>query len=825
MVLVGASFFRRWGKKGKLAVLSPYRVLDLTDERGQLAGATLADLGAEVILIEPRDGSRSRRLPPFVAGREGDPEASLWFWSYNRGKRSISMNLDDPTDRGLFLELAATADIVLESDRPGAMAERGLGYDVLAAANPGIVVTSISPFGQSGPKADWAATDLTVAAAAMVPKMTGDEDRAPLRVPLPQTFLHASAEAAGATLIALHERNRSGKGQHVDVSAQQSFMQASQSMVMCHLYNSPETTRMSGGAAVGPFRIRLRSPAADGFVSITILFGEAIAPFSSRLFEWIHEEGMCSDSDLEIDWVNFVEGVTTGRIGLGEYDRIQDVAAEFSATKTKAELLSTAIERRLLIVPICNAQEVSELGQYAERDFWREIECPDVGPVRFPGPMAKFSATPLDISRPPPVIGQDNGKIKTRVVEPTSVAEADPTAPLSDVKILDLMWVMAGPAATRVLADWGATVVRVESSHKLEGARTFQPLLNNEGGSENSGLFQNLNAGKLGLTVAMDNPEARELILDLVRWADVVCESFSPKAMAGWNLTYEDLRAVKPDIIMTSSCLFGQDGPMSHLAGFGTMGASMSGFYEMTGWPDRDPAGVAGAYTDYVAPRYLEIAILAALDHRHRTGEGQYIDLSQAEASMNFLTPHLLGWTVNGQLAPKIGNADPSMLPHGIHRCSGDDEWVAVSCENDQQWRRLCDLLDFPAEWSEADLAGRRVLETEIESAIEAWTSTRGGLEVHSSLQTIGVPAHAVPDSIGVSSDPQLEHRNHFRQAPHGEHGSMWIEGTRFCMSRSVDTIRAAAQTLGQHTFDVLEGILGYDADRISELAVAGILE
>ena len=822
---MGASFFRRGGKGGELAVLSPYRVLDLTDERGQLAGATLADLGAEVILIEPRDGSRSRRLPPFVAGREGDPEASLWFWSYNRGKRSISMNLDDPTDRGLFLELAASADIVLESDRPGAMAERGLGYDVLAAANPGIVVTSISPFGQSGPKADWAATDLTVAAAAMVPKMTGDEDRAPLRVPLPQTFLHASAEAAGATLIALHERNRSGRGQHVDVSAQQSFMQASQSMVMCHLYNSPETTRMSGGAAVGPFRIRLRSPAADGFVSITILFGEAIAPFSSRLFEWIHEEGMCSDSDLEIDWVNFVEGVTTGRIGLGEYDRIQDVAAEFSATKTKAELLSTAIERRLLIVPICNAQEVSELGQYAERDFWREIECPDVGPVRFPGPMAKFSATPLDISRPPPAIGQDNGKITTRVVEPTSVAEADPTAPLSDVKILDLMWVMAGPAATRVLADWGATVVRVESSHKLEGARTFQPLLNNEGGSENSGLFQNLNAGKLGLTVAMDNPEARELILDLVRWADVVCESFSPKAMAGWNLTYEDLRAVKPDIIMTSSCLFGQDGPMSHLAGFGTMGASMSGFYEMTGWPDRDPAGVAGAYTDYVAPRYLEIAILAALDHRNRTGEGQYIDLSQAEASMNFLTPHLLGWTVNGQLAPKIGNADPSMLPHGIHRCSGDDEWVAVACENDQQWRRLCDLLDLPAEWSKADLAGRRVLETEIESAIEAWTSTRGGLEVQSSLQTIGVPAHVVPDSIVVSSDPQLEYRNHFRQAPHGEHGSMWIEGTRFCMSRSVDTIRAAAPTLGQHTFDVLEGILGYDADRISELAVAGILE
>ena len=806
-------------------MLSPYRVLDLTDERGQLAGATLADLGAEVILIEPPDGSRSRRLPPFVAGREGDPEASLWFWSYNRGKRSISLDLDDPADQANFLELVAGADIVLESDRPGAMAERGLGYDVLSAVNPGIVLTSISPFGGSGPKADWAATDLTVAAAAMVSKMTGDEDRPPLRVPLPQAFLHASAEAAGATLIALHERNRSGRGQHVDVSAQQSFMQATQSMALCHLYNSPETTRMSGGAAVGPFRIRLRSPAADGFVSTTILFGEAIAPFSTRLFDWIHEEGMCDDSDLEIDWIDFVEGVTTGRIGLGEYDRIQDVAAEFSATKTKAELLATALERRLLVVPICNVQEVSELHQYAERDFWRHIECPHVGTVQFPGPMAKFSATPLDVSLPPPAIGQHNNQIEPRVAGKVTVAEEAPAAPLSDVKILDLMWVMAGPAATRVFADWGATVVRVESSHKIEGARTFQPFLNDEGGSENSGLFQNLNAGKLGLTVAMDNPEARDLILDLVRWADVVCESFSPKAMAGWNLTYEDLRAVKPDIIMTSSCLFGQDGPMSELAGFGTMGASMSGFYEMTGWPDRDPAGVMGAYTDYVSPRYLEIAILAALDHRRRTGEGQYIDLSQAEASMNFLTPYLLGWTVNGQLAPRIGNADPSMVPHSIHSCSGDDEWVAVACENDEQWHSLCDLLEFPPDWGGLDLAGRQVLKEDIEAAIGAWTSTREGSEVHSTLQAIGVPAHAVQDSTAIAGDPQLQHRNHFREASHGEHGSMWVEGTRFSMSRSADTVRDAAPTLGQHTFDVLEQVLGYDADHIAKLAVAGVLE
>jgi crotonobetainyl-CoA:carnitine CoA-transferase CaiB-like acyl-CoA transferase len=811
-------------------MLSTYRVLDLTDERGQLAGMMLSDLGAEVILVEPPSGSRSRTVGPFVEGQEDNREASLWFWSYNRGKRSITLDLDSEEGQSEFKALAAGADIVIESSDVGQMASRGLSYEDLSALNPQLVVTSISGYGQNGPKATWGATDLTVAAAGMQMGLQGDDDRAPLRIPLDQSFLHASAEAGAATLIALHERNRSGVGQHVDVSAQQALTAATQSVALAHLYNAQEAGRMSGGAKLGPFKIRLRSPAADGFVSATILFGEAIGPFGQRLFEWIHEEGECEDSDLEIPWINFVEGVMTGKIPMGEYDRIQDVAAAFTSKRSKEELLNEALTRRLLIVPIANVGDVAEEPHYAERDYWRDIDIPNQGSVTFPGPSAKMSATPLAIEEPPPLLGEGNEGLRDAPARELQTQSAKTTSdgtalPLSDVNVLDLQWVMAGPASTRVLADWGANVVRVESSHKVETARTIQPFLNDEGGADNGGLYQNMNAGKMGLALDMSKPEAREVILDLVKWADVVCESFSPKAMQNWGLGYEDLKKINPSIIMTSSCLFGQDGPLSSLAGFGTMGASMSGFYAMTGWPDRDPAGVMGAYTDYVSPRFLTAAIMAAIDHRDRTGEGQYIDVSQAEAAMHFLTPAILDYRINGREPQPVGNDHPSMFPHGNYPSAGEDKWVAIACQDDAQWAATCQVMGLSEQLHNLGCEQRRAHREEIEDAIGTWTSQRSGAETQELLQEQGVPAHRVQMSDDLAEDAQLEYRQHFRHVDHMTNEKMWVEGTRFSMSRSRDDITDAGPSYGQHTFEVLEGILGYDADRVAELAVAGVLE
>ena len=816
-------------------MLSGYRVLDLSDERGQLAGQTLTDLGAEVILVEPPGGSRSRRVGPFVDGHEGDPENSLWFWSYNRGKRSIVLDLDDATDRDRLLDLAATADLVIDSAEPGVMAGRGLAYDDLAAINPGLVHTSITAFGQTGPKASWQATDLTIAAAGMHMAMMGDLDRPPLRVPLDQAFLHASAEAAAASLIALRERKLSGRGQHVDVSAQQCILQATQSYCLAHPLGGAPVQRGSGAVSLGPFNVRLRSQAADGYVSNTILFGEAIAPFSQRLFEWIHAEGECSDEDLDFPWVDFPMEVMAGNIPPSEYDRIQDVAEAFTATRTKAHLLEEALKRRLLLVPITTVEDVVNEPQYEAREFWRHIEMPSVdGPIRVPGPLAKYSATPLVIESPPPTIGADTEALLADTSRRPEVAvdgvEPDRTGqPLEGLKILDFMWVMAGPASTRVLADQGATVVRIESSIRVETARTIGPFINDEGGAENSGLFNNMNAGKLGITLDVNNPASRRVIEDLVQWADVVTESYSPKAMKAWGLDYESLKAIKPDLIMASTCLFGQSGPLSSLAGFGTMGASMSGFYAMTGWPDRDPAGVAGAYTDYIAPKYLTAALLAALEHRDRTGEGQYIDMSQAEASMAFLTPAVLDYVVNDRQAPSPGNRHPQMAPHGAFpTATGDGEeqqWLTIAITDDDRWQALCQHADLGDELAGLDLAGRKAREDELEATIGAWTMKHDGYQLQEQLQAAGIAAHMVQASSELVDDPQLVHRQHFREVAHADHGTFWVEGPRFSMSRSTTDISDAGPSLGQHTFDVLLGILGYDDETLGEVAAAEVLQ
>ena len=535
----------------------------------------------------------------------------------------------------------------------------------------------------------------------------------------------------------------------------------------------------------------------------------------------------------------------SGRIPVDEYARIQEVAAQFTATKTKAELQQVALDRRLLMVPVATVADVADSEQYRERDFWRTIDVPSAGTqVRFPGPFARFTETPMTIDRPAPTLGADSAEVLGEIesggtassgsgdgATPPVVADTpdnsdgDGGGALSGLKILDFMWVMAGPAATRVLADNGAQVIRIESATKIEAARTIQPFLNNEGGAENSGLFQNMNAGKMSITLDMSKPESRDVVRDLVQWADVVCESFSPRAMRDWGLGYEDLKAIKPDIIMASSCLFGQSGPLSSLAGFGTMGASLSGFYDVTGWPDRDPAGCFGAYTDYISPRFLSTAILAAVDHRDRTGQGQYIDLSQAEASISFLAPAVLDYTVNGVEAERPGNRHRSLAPHAVFPANGDDLWVAIVCENDEQWRALCDTVGLDAAFAELDLAGRKAREDEIEELIGAWTATRERADIQEELQAKGIACHQVQNSADLASDPQLVHREHFIHGEHAENGAMYVEGTRFKLSRTPGEVTQAGPTIGQHTFDVLLGVLGYDDERLSELVIAGVLE
>jgi benzylsuccinate CoA-transferase BbsF subunit len=399
--------------------------------------------------------------------------------------------------------------------------------------------------------------------------------------------------------------------------------------------------------------------------------------------------------------------------------------------------------------------------------------------------------------------------------------------PLDDVKVVDFMWALAGPGTTRTLADYGATVVRIESANRVDGARTVGPFLDNKPAHDGSGLFGTYNAGKLGLALDLNKPQARGVVLDLVRWADVVCESFSPKAMRAWRLDYESLREVKPDLIMLSSCLMGQTGPMSKFIGFGNMAAAVAGFYHLCGWPDRPPSGPFGAYTDYIAPRFGAISVLAALDYRRRTGQGQYIDQSQAESALHFLTPALLECAANARIEQGIGNADPNYAPHGVYPALGDDRWIAITCKTDQQWRSLCTVMDrgnLASHQAFATLAMRHQNRDQLDHIISEWTR---GLTAHDAevlLQQSGIPASAVQDSNDVSHDPQLAARRYLAEIEHPVCGKTVVEGPRFLLSRTPAMIARPAPSVGGDNQHVVETILGYDQDRISELVAAGVL-
>jgi len=392
-------------------VLTPYRVLDLSTERGLLCGQILGDLGADVIKVEPPGGSPARRLGPFYQDQP-HPDRSLYWWAYNRNKRSITLDIDTSEGQAILRRLVGKAHFFIESDTPGSLAKRGLGYTDLALINPALVYVSITPFGQDGPKANYTDSDLIILAASGPLVVSGDDDRPPVRVIVPQAYLHASAQAAAAALIAHHERQRSGQGQHVDVSAQQAAAQATQSNILAAPLGEVEMQRMAGGVKIGPLKVRLIWPTKDGYVSITYLFGSAMGPFTRRLMEWVYEEGFCDEATRDKDWIAFGSLFFGDPQAIAEYERLKQVVENFTVSKTKAELLQGALERVLLIAPITTIEEVVHSEQLAARGYWTAVAHPELGrSFRYPGPFAKFSAAPISYRHRPPTVGEHNREV------------------------------------------------------------------------------------------------------------------------------------------------------------------------------------------------------------------------------------------------------------------------------------------------------------------------------------------------------------------------------------------------------------------------------
>jgi crotonobetainyl-CoA:carnitine CoA-transferase CaiB-like acyl-CoA transferase len=402
--------------------------------------------------------------------------------------------------------------------------------------------------------------------------------------------------------------------------------------------------------------------------------------------------------------------------------------------------------------------------------------------------------------------------------------------PLAGLKVADFSWVVAGPLVGRALADFGATVVRIESSTRVETARMMQPFYDGTPGPENSALYGTCNAGKLGVTLDLKSAAGRAVAHDLIRWADVVVESYAPGQMAKWGLDYEAVRADNPALIMLSTSLMGQSGPSAKLAGYGNIGASLSGYQDLVGWPDRPPIGPFGPYTDFVGPRISLVLLLAALDQRRRTGAGCYLDVAQSEIGVLLLSPQLADYFHRGTVAQRRGNADERFAPHGVFACradAGGDRFIAIAACTDEQWRELADEIGGPelaADPRFSTAEDRLAAAKELEQAVADWAVDRAADEVEARLQRRGVPAHVCSTSADWSSDPQLAHRQHLRTLPHPAFGTATVEGPRYLLSETPGVVGGPAPRLGQDNEFVLRTLLGYSEASYDRLNVSGVL-
>ena len=782
----------------------------------------LGDLGADVIRVEPPGGSPARQAAPRLPDApEGD--GSLQFYAYNRNKRSIVLALQDTKERETFLDLVASADFVLESGPGSELEAAGISFETLKSAQPQIVHVKLTPFGVDGPYADLIATDLTLAAMGGAVSLQGVPERAPVRISVPQVWRHAGSEMAVAALIAHARMRQTGQPQFVDVSAQCAMTWTMLGGMGASAIQGRDFERQGSNLQLGQLTLPLVFECLDGHV-VSIPTGRLM----EVLVPWMVSEGVVGPSWGELDWTNFEARLLAGETLPHTADEILEALRRYLKLHSKDDLFQRALDAGATIAPVKTVADLLDFPHLEARGFWQERTLPGGSKVRVPGPFAR-APEPLRRKRDAPSVNEHGEEIRTELAlrsparQPVDAAGGE--LPFAGLKVADFSWIGVGPMTARYLADHGATVVRVESESRPDNLRGVGPYKDGVPGWNRSHFFGNMNSSKLGLALDLKQPLAVEAAKRLIAWADVYVESFTPGVVDQLGIGYEVARGLNPGIVMLSTCLMGQDGPAASMAGYGYHAGAIAGFYEVTGWPDLSPDGPWMAYTDTVAPRFTTSTLMAAIDHARRTGEGRRIDGAQFEMGLQFLAPEILEYQTDGYMATRMGNRDRRAAPHGVYPCAGSDQWCAVAIESSEQWHALQRTLGPPSGLEKQDLdtlEDRLASHDELDAWISAWTKQRTPSQVMKELQAAGVPAGSVLRGQDLLDDPQYAHRGFHRYLEHPEMGNIPYAGHQFRIAGYESGPLTPAPCLGEHSFDVLQGLLGMSDEDIAELVAAG---
>jgi len=786
--------------------LSGIRVLELSGRWTGFCGRLLSDLGAEVLLAETPEGSVARRSGPFLSGEPG-LDRSLSFWYDNAGKSGRTFNINVQPDRERLLQLVQSCDIVVESCPPGGLDEAGLAYEALRRINPALIIASITGFGQTGPYSGYKSCGLVASAAGGQMYSCGLPGRQPLQPCGDQPYRLASLFAACGVLIALRQREHTGRGQHIDISLQEAAAAALEHVTVQYFHDKVVARRsgsLQWNAAADLF------PCRDGYILLT----------------------------FNREWDTLVEllGQRDMAAGLGQpawrdedYRRlhiedIQEVLTFWTCQHDTDELFWLGQDMRFPWAPVGSIADVLHNTQLQARKFFVPASHPLAG-HGFQAPRPVLHQLCMGGFLNPPAVGSPEGAPLQGNKEQQGNGSSNPPAagaaegmPLQGIRVLDFTWMLAGPYATRLLADFGAEVIKVQSRQTATGAEDNQ-----------TAYFSAWNRNKLGITLNLFRPEARDIVIDLVKKCDVVMENFTPRVMRNWGLDYEQLKKVNPKLVMVSLSGFGRGGPWEGCAALGSTVQALSGLTGLTSYREGRPCGIGFALADHISGLYAALAALSALRRRDATGSGAYIEISELEAACSTLAPELIHLSLGGSAARPQGNSpsrEPS-APYGCYPCRGDDRWCVIAVHDEEEWRALCRAMGEPA-WTGqdrfSDLAARCGNAEELDSRIGEWTRTRTSREVMQLLQEAGVPAAAVNDASDLAADPQLSKRGFFIDLQHPYLGKICADGNPVRMSDTPASFRSAAPLLGADNRRIFIDLLGMDEEHFNGLVSQGII-
>ena len=780
------------------------------------AAKLLAHAGADVVKVEPPVGDPVRRRGPFPGGVP-HPERSGLHLYLNQAKRGIVMDSSQPDGLLRFNRLVANADAVLVSGSPRSIEERELTHAALAAVNPRVVVTTITPFGMTGPRRNWAATELIEVAAGgwlyVSPGALRDPALPPLKAFGQQADFQGGVHGAIVTMGGLFARQRTGRGQHVDVSVQ-ACIASNLEMSFVHWTYGHQVASRLGERAVSPWGI---IQLADGPFFLMCVEEDQWQRFTDYLGspEWT-------------GWEIFADRLARAQNGEALMLLVEQALSHLTCEQAYADLQ----DRRIPCAPIFDMAMLLASGHLAARGFFGEVDHPEADRLTYPLAPFRFSQTPWHVRRPAPRLGEHtvevlnewNGKHPHEV---NQIGSAGLGLPLVGVRVADFCWVWAGPACTLLLALLGADVIKVEALHRMDLTRSIPPWADDVPGPNRAGYFNQYNQQKRSIVLDLKHPQGIQVARDLVAASDVVTENFSAGVMDRLGLGYERLRSIKSDIVMLSCSSYGATGPERDYIAYGPVQVAMIGLASLSGYPGMGPSEVGLAHGDPNAGLHAAYAVLVALWHRQRTGEGQYIDLSQWEAAIGLVSEALMEYVMNGTQPVRLGNRDPIEAPQGVFLSAGEDEWVAIACWSDAQWSSLCTAMQRPDLADDrrfATRSGRKQHEGALESAITQWTQQRPPDEVVRVLQAHAVPSYRVLSNRGVAEDEQLNHRDVFADLEHAEVGVRRHAGAPWRFSGCDVRVRRPAPLFGQDTDTVLADILGYNETRIARLRASGAI-